>query len=147
MYTNYDQPTAVHLVNRRKVSVPVGWHFGAVFEYEEPAYLHIVELQGDGLRSSTLRDFANDRDVEILRTIQHPRLIDFAMRRLNYVIDRANVLRYNPLSQNCEHFARFVVEGKRQSKQVQTGVVLGLGLGILVGAVAIFEAGRRVRWT
>ena len=143
MYTKYDQPTAVHLVRRRKASVPVGWHFGAVFEHEESACLHIVELQLDGLQTSTLRGFANDRDVEILRTIRHPRLIRAANCRLNYFINRADALRYNPLFQNCEHFARFVVGGKRQSIQVQKAVVLG----ILAVAVVMFATGRKVRWT
>lgn len=126
---------AVHLIRRRKLGVPAAWHLAVAFEYEEPACLHIFELQRDGLQWSTLRDFANDRAVEILRTIQHPRLVRAAIRRLNFFINRAETQRYNPLFQNCEHFARFVVEGKRQSKQVQTVVVLGC----LVGAVAFWN--------
>lgn len=125
MYSSCDQPTAVHLIRRRKLGVPTAWHFGAAFEFNEPARLYIVELQGDGLRALTLRGFANDRMVEVLRTIQHPRLIDAAIRRLNYFLNRGKTPRYHLFSQNCEHFARFVVEGKRQSPQVQTGVILG----------------------
>ena len=135
MYSTCNKPIAVHLVGRRKLNVPVGWHFAVAFEYEESACLHIVEFQRDGLRMLPLRNFANNRDVEVLRTIQHPRLIAFAIRRLNYFVNRAETMRYNPLSQNCEHFARFVVEGKRQSKQVQKVVVLGL----LVGSVVVWN--------
>lgn len=130
MYSSRARLVAVHLVRRRKVSVPVGWHLGAAFEYEEPACLHIVELQRDGLQTLTLQDFANDRTVEILRTIQNPRLVGAAIRRLKYFIDRAGILSYDPLFRNCEHFARFVVEGKRRSVQVRTILIFGIVAGV-----------------
>ncbi|MCH8823250.1 MAG: hypothetical protein IH984_07040 [Planctomycetes bacterium] len=130
MYSSYNKPIAVHLVSRPKACIPVGYHLAAAFEYKEPAYLFIIELHRDGLRMLTLRDFANDRAVEFLRTICHPRLINAAIRRLNYIIDRAETLRYDPLFHNCEHFARYVVLGKQESIQVKTIA----GFGILAGA-------------
>ena len=135
MYSTCHRPVAVHLIRRRKLGVTAAWHFGVAFEFEEPPRLYIVELQGEGLRTLPLRGFANDRAVEILRTIQHPRLVGAAIRRLKYFIDRAGTLSYDPLFRNCEHFARFVVEGKRQSMQVHTVV----GLGILAVAVAFWN--------
>lgn len=132
MYSSCDQPTAVHLIRRRKSGVPVVWHFGVAFEFEESACLYIVELQRDGMHTLTLRRFANDRAVEIFRTIQHPGLVAAAVHRLSYSIDRAETLSYNPLLQNCEHFARFVVEGKRRSVQVQKILIFGIVAGVAV---------------
>ena len=72
-----------------------------------------------------------------LDTAQAVRELDLADSecRLKYFIDRAGTLSYDPLFRNCEHFARFVVEGKRQSMQVHTVV----GLGILAVAVAFWN--------
>lgn len=135
MYSTCIKPVGVHLVKHRKLGVPTAWHFGVAFEFEGSSRIYIVELQGDGLQTLTLQDFALGRNVEVLRTIQHPRLIDAAVRRLNYLIYRVEAPRFNLFLQNCEHFARFVVEGKGQSKQIRKVATVG----ILVGAVVVWN--------
>jgi hypothetical protein len=41
--------------------------------------------------------------------------------------------RFDLVNNNCEHFARYVVSGTRESQQVQVGVALvGLGLAIVL---------------
>jgi hypothetical protein len=38
---------------------------------------------------------------------------------------------YDLFSDNCEHFARFVTTGKKESSQVQNAVIIGGGLVLL----------------
>ena len=133
--STYNRPKAVHMIRRRHLVLPNIWHIGVAFEFEKPEYLNIVELQREGLLGSTLYEFANDRTVEILHTIQHPRLIDDAVRRLIHSIYGAETINYDAIFQNCEHFARYIVEGKPQSIQVQKLV----SLGILTAAIVILK--------
>lgn len=51
-----------------------------------------------------------------------------ALRRL----ERARGMHYAPVDSNCEHFAREVVTGVRESRQVQAAVALGLLVAALV---------------
>lgn len=49
-------------------------------------------------------------------------------------LERATVNTYDFVTQNCEHFARYVVTGTRESRQIQGGLALAaLGALILVG--------------
>lgn len=49
---------------------------------------------------------------------------------------------YNLIGNNCEHFARYVADGKRESHQVQLVGVLG-AIALLVIAAPAMAAGRR----
>lgn len=51
-----------------------------------------------------------------------------AITRMNEAVENPN---YDLFGHNCEHFARFVATGKRESTQIQVAVVL-VGLAALV---------------
>jgi hypothetical protein len=54
---------------------------------------------------------------------------------------------YNLLSYNCEHFARYIATGARESKQVQNtakALLLGLGVSLLLTANSPKRPGKRV---
>lgn len=124
MYSTCNKPVAVHLVRRNKLLTPGAKHFGVAVEFETPRCISIFELGYSELREVSVRDFKRNQEMDILCTIKRPRLVDDAIRRLNCIINHADSLNYNPLFQNCEHFARQVVQGKKQSMQVQTVVTL-----------------------
>lgn len=131
----YNRPKAVHLIKRPHAWLPNAFHFGVAVVLNRPERLYIVELHRDGLRGLSIRGFAKDRQVKILQKIQDPLLIDAAVRRLDHSIYWKETINYDAIFQNCEHFARYIVEGKPQSIQVQKLV----SLGILTAAIVILK--------
>lgn len=52
-----------------------------------------------------------------------------AIARIQKAIENPN---YDLFGNNCEHFARYVTTGKKESKQLQTAVGIGLTLAAIV---------------
>lgn len=86
----------------------------------------VVHLLPDGLKVEPWKS-----DWEVLGRAQDE---GQAFRRL---VQASRQPRYRLLGNNCEHFARYVVTGKRESPQLQ-----GVGW-VAVGVVALILAGRR----
>jgi Lecithin retinol acyltransferase len=77
------------------------------------------------------RDSAETYEWEILGQVP-PHQITDAMRRMQ--LSLLSPLNYDLFINNCEHFARFVTTGKKESSQVQgVAVIGGLVLLLLLG--------------
>jgi hypothetical protein len=81
-----------------------------------------------GIRFCTMPDFSAGKQVVIEKTIPYT---TFAYNRLIELIDGNK--KYDLVNFNCEHFARYLTEGKAESFQVRdTFIVLACIVGIVV---------------
>lgn len=124
MFKSINSPGAIV-----KVSMGLYDHFAIVSDrwyLAKPMLISLSSRTGT-VREESWYECAGDRNV-VLSNIQgqlHP----------FHVLSKARIavgrLKYNLLSSNCEHFARWAHDLKVESKQIQTAVVVVAGLALL----------------
>lgn len=104
-------------------------HFMIFIGHQQGKVIVAENQVGHGVRYATLDDALNGN--QIIRTekfmgLEHER--NNVIPRVNSILGKS----YNLTKFNCEHFARFIAEGKARSRQIRIGsnllLVAGLGL-------------------
>lgn len=122
----------IYLVKRKSTYAPfIKEHYGVAIigrylrnfnpQWNKATVIHKTNL---GVR----RDNFNPFEWEKVEKISEQNITD-AVNRTGITMNDA----YDLLSDNCEHFARFVTTGKKESTQVQNAVKLGIA-----GVIAYF---------
>lgn len=119
----------IHLVKRQSVVVTSKEHYGVIVAGKSlrqlgyfDGYLRIFHIDNEGIHIDLLPKINNWNLVKSTHPLQNQN----AITRLNFAILNPN---YDLFSNNCEQFARYIVEGKKQSTQLQNAVAL-VGLGV-----------------
>lgn len=118
----------IFLVKRKSVKYTGVYHYGFVVSGKHLAYFDPSWKESKVIHKTNLGVHADTylvSDWEIVEKIRDNQ-IPFALFRTRLTLYD----RYNLLSDNCEHFARFVTTGKKESSQVQSPVGLGI-LGVV----------------
>lgn len=108
---------------KRKSDYPFMEHYGVVVSGRFLKNFGFSSYRTKVIHKTNVGVFADDynySDWQIIKKIPENQ-IPLAIMRARVSIDNV----YDLLIDNCEHFARFVTEGKKQSSQVQNFVVLG----------------------
>lgn len=113
----------ITLLSRPKLNL-MGTHYGVCLGNG-----HVLDFQPAGTRIITMNEFAGDFQVK-KGCSRHMSTFE-----LQGVIARLSELKYDLIGNNCEHIARFVVENKKESKQI------GL-LGLILVGVFIYIASK-----
>ena len=120
---------ARHVV-RRKLMGPFGYHHGVELTggFDERV---VVELDArDGLRVLAPEEFARGMPVGEQARIVDAGALREVLGRSKAVFEAGGWAPYNLSTNNCEHLARFIMHGIRESKQV-SGALVGLaGAGL-----------------
>lgn len=123
-------PYGIYRVRRRKLRGP-GRHYGVLsVSVLTPGAVDIIDLnwKGQFRHWSSLEDWAQGEAWEVVdQCPEHE--IGAPVERMRAAIEEN--LGYDLLTNNCEHFASWVVVGKRRSGQVR--LALG-GVAVLAGA-------------
>jgi hypothetical protein len=88
------------------------------------AVFHNAPDRGEHI--SSVADFAKGEKVTVEPTLADPAIV---VARVRSKLFAPRV--YDILSNNCEHSATHVVTGRAFSRQMQTGVAIIIGLGLL----------------
>ncbi|CAN5651661.1 hypothetical protein BH20ACI4_BH20ACI4_27600 [soil metagenome] len=119
----------IYLVKRQSVVVFSKEHYGVIivgkllnqlgFFDNHPRVFHLTK---EGIHIDLLPKFNNWNSLGAVNSLQ----IQTAIVRLKFALLNPN---YDLFSNNCEHFARYITEGYKQSTQLQNAGVLG-GLAV-----------------
>ena len=118
-------PARLHLVSRQKLSGLPGRHFGVVAEFAGGEAEVYDLVQGQGMGVQDLSVFLRSRQGCIERTLIDPTKVREAWLRLNDLAEDPLSHRYDVVGQNCEHVARYVMDGSWKSRQVESLAVAG----------------------
>ncbi len=119
----------LYMVSRPKLSGSVT-HYGILMKRRN-GRVRVFQLGPDGCRILPIEKFAAGGKVTIHSKIPSSE-VRAALRRAERLVKDGT--RYNVLTKNCEHAARWIAEGKKESGQAGRGAALGfllLGLGFL----------------
>lgn len=97
----------IEIVSRPKLNL-LGWHFGVRLSNGI-----CYDFQPSGLRTISETEFANGFEINAGTRIQETKE---AYKRLMEIKNRK--VKYDILGFNCENFARYLVEGKSESHQI-----------------------------
>jgi len=117
-------PFAISLVSRPKLNRAPGYHFGVALMRPDGS-IHIL----DNSRSSasalmTPIEFSRGYELTHHGWILDPARIHPAMIRLSMALGHRGPGSFDGLGWNCEHWARFVVEGESRSRQIRDVVAI-----------------------
>ncbi|QGZ64708.1 lecithin retinol acyltransferase family protein [Paraburkholderia acidisoli] len=131
-----DLPLGAHLVSRRAGYSHHGIYAGngRVVHYAGLC----VSLHRGPIEEVTLERFAAGYDVEV---VAHPCALYAGREAVARARSRLGEDRYRLLSNNCEHFCTWCVDGKSRSEQVRTCVAHPL-LGLRVVRALMLARGR-----
>lgn len=118
-------PIGVYLVSRPKIAGTVT-HYGILMNRSD-GRRRVFQLSNDGFRILPLKEFSAGARIEIHKRIP-PVQVKAALKRAEELVKQGG--RYNALTNNCEHAARWVAQGKKKSGQGERAGILGL---ILLG--------------
>jgi hypothetical protein len=107
---------SVALVSRPKLN-GLGRHYGVLIDNTT-----CYDLQPIGIRKLTLDEFAEGHAIRREQEIPASPVI---LRRLQHLSQKP--LRYGLLKFNCESFARYLLTGKAESKQIRYLAASSLG--------------------
>lgn len=114
-------PPGTHLVLPRR-----GWnHHGVVVDSGR-----VVEYANYRIRSVTYRYFTRGEPIVRVETDQTTLPVDVIVHRASFLVGER---RYNPALNNCEHFARWCVEGSARSWQVEDAGLVMAAAGTVAG--------------
>jgi hypothetical protein len=108
-------PDGVYEIYRSKLLLAIGRHYGILVV--SGGFCKVYDLrQNEAPREISFQEFAEGRQV--FTTVYAPwgDSMTGALQRLQMA--RVHYAEWNLWSNNCEHFSRFVVRGKRESVQV-----------------------------
>lgn len=114
----------LYLISRQKLS-GMGKHYGVLLSNER-----CLDFHPQGITESNLKEFSKGLEVQI--EISLPETKE-SYRRLEELKKNKKV--YNLIDFNCENFARYLAEGKSESRQV----FIASALIILFGGIWIFQ--------
>jgi hypothetical protein len=108
-------PDGVYEIYRSKLVVPIGRHYGVLVV--SGGFCKVYDLrQNEAPREITFQEFAENRQVFATVFAPWGESMTGALQRLQ--VARVHYADWNLWSNNCEHFSRFVVRGKRESVQI-----------------------------
>lgn len=121
-------------------------HFGIAISSKE--VIHFSGLQGDDItnpenikiRKAPLKMFYRDDELEVLADWLSPFTAKEVIKRASAYLDSSYFRGkyYNFVTNNCEHFARFIYFGDASSKQVNNAAAVAAALaGAVITATAI----------
>lgn len=121
-------------------------HFGIAISEKE--VIHFSGLQGDDvtnpenirIRKAPIKMFYRDDELEVLDEWKSPFNSFEVVKRAKAYLDSAHFRGkyYNFVTNNCEHFARYVYYGDACSEQVRNGITVAAALtGAVVAATAL----------
>lgn len=122
----------IYLVSRPKLAGSVT-HYGVLMKRRD-GRVRVVQFDEKGCRLLSFLEFADGGRVTVHRRVPPGEIRD-ALRRAEGFVREGS--RYAAFTNNCEHAARWIVEGRRESPQAgRAGLLglalLGLGLGVKV---------------
>jgi hypothetical protein len=138
--------TTVAQISRSKDGGPIS-HFGVVVIAPSVRWhaLDLVNATGrvvdrcvDGLRVCELKEFADGRTVKVENVLTNPEEVRQALHRLGTEYQNGHA--YDLLKNNCEHFARWVTQRERRSRQID--IALGV-VATLVVCVLIYQLAKQ----
>jgi len=126
-------PDGVYEIYRSLQGSPVGLHYGILVV--SGGFCTVYDLrQGEPPREITIWEFADGHRIFTTVVARWGAQMTAALLRLQDA--RVNYAEWNLWSNNCEHFSRYVVRGKRESTQIN-----GLkAIGVCVAVCAILGA-------
>jgi hypothetical protein len=92
------------------------------------------------IRETTLAEFLKGDELHIDRTMRPLFPPEEIVRRARRFVNELQG-KYNLLSFNCEHFARWCATGELESEQVKTGMVIA---GTIVATAAVVLVGKAI---
>ncbi len=109
-------PSAIHQVSRPKLSGLPGRHHGVLIQFTDGTEILMDLALGQGLQYKSQAQFACGHDLVIEESVWDPAALSSAIVRLASIEERLWL--YDVVFENCEPFARYVVSGRRSSRQV-----------------------------
>ncbi len=131
-------PIRMHLISRPKLAGLPGRHYGVAVEYAVGG-AEVFDLTQDvGMQARSLDEFLRGRRYRVELTLVGELEVAEAWGRLARLLEEPDPHRYHAVDRNCEHVARYVTTGRRESGQAQTSAVLG---GLALVALLLRKAG------
>lgn len=106
----------VVLIKRLK-KIGIGEHFGVLIGENQ-----VIDFQNEGIRIISLLEFSCNQTFKVTRLSQ--RLM--SQGEFEAKLKKIQEFKYDLLNGNCEHWARDFVEGRFDSSQINSAVVLSL---------------------
>lgn len=85
-----------------------------------------LQLTPKGYQKCSLQEFCEGQPITIEKEVPYSSTVETRLRSF-----RPNGLKYDLINLNCEHFARYLVEGEARSNQVQS-FILAFGVFALI---------------
>lgn len=108
----------------------------SIIHYTGPIDDSITDIENVQIRLTNLDSFVRGDKLQVLKPYSSPFERNVVVERAEAFIGKSKIFgkAYNLVTNNCEHFARYIYFGRKDSKQV------GFAAGVLVGAVAVGAA-------
>lgn len=109
-------------------------HYGVLFATCNPPAPddYVIDFGSNGPRETTYLDFCSSNQPTFYPAIRPDSIVNVLVRALHVLTHPEE---YDFLNTNCEHIARYVMTGIKESTQVANGV--GVALGVSLGAFVI----------
>lgn len=109
-------PSRVELIRRRKTGGPAT-HYG-VRIWWSPLESQVYDFQyTNEVRRLTTAEFSAGLPVQVEQSLLDADAVSNAWARMQRILD--GKWKYDPLKQNCEHVARYVISGDLKSDQTR----------------------------
>ena len=139
MLAQYDElpdldliPARLHHLTRPKLSGAPATHHGIAAELWDGSTWVVDLVAGEGMGVHSLEEFRQGHRPVIRQTLHSAADVEAAWERLLALLATAKAGRYDLLSWNCEHVASYVMNGRRESSQVQVAAAAGVFVGALL---------------
>jgi hypothetical protein len=113
-------------------------HDRSVFHFSPDAGKEI-NARDAYIRETSLEEFLKDGEAEVERSVRAAFPPQEIVRRALSMVGKGRG-EYNLIFNNCEHFARWCASGETESKQVQTGATVAVGIVAVTAAALITKA-------
>lgn len=122
---NYEE--GIYLVKRKSVYTPLIEHYGIAVIGK-----YLKNFNPNWNRAKVIHKTNLGIHVDDFEPFGWEKVEKVTEANINQAVGRAGISLYDAyslISDNCEHFARFVTTGKKESSQVQNAVVASLAIG------------------
>ncbi len=113
----------LYLVTRHKLGGAVN-HYGILMKRRD-GQVRVFQFNPDGCRMLSPEEFAAGNQIVVRSRVPDDE-VRGAFRRAEQFVKEGS--KYNAATNNCEHAARWIAEGRRQSPQVTRVGLLSLAL-------------------